>query len=87
MKAGDTVGIYYPKQQNHWLSCWDNRPCHKSACPGNPHGRHGFQTAEKWNHCKGEVFKIYGKGRDIGEKMSSDFAPFFSHITSTRQLG
>ena len=65
MRTGDLIGIYYP-YHNQWLGCASSN-CYKTNCPGSPSLTYGFQDFERWFRCYGEVFKIYARGKGIGE--------------------
>ena len=68
IKAGDAVGIYYPKEQN-WFGCSEasQSNCLKAGCPGQPTTLYGFASLENWFNCYGEVFAIYARGKSLGE--------------------
>ena len=65
--AGDYVGIYYPRESGKWLGCAGSQ-CGKAGCPGQP-SQHGFQSPSKWSQCWGEVFRIYARGKSIGDSI------------------
>ena len=71
VRAGDVVGIYYPRENGKWLGCAGST-CLKATCPGNPSTAHGFQTCDRWFKCWGEVFKIYAKRKGINAVINSD---------------
>ena len=69
LRNGDIVGLHNPKR-NQWLGCCA-RECRRSSCPGNVNFAYGFQSQEKWVRCYGEVFRIYARGRRMGEYIMS----------------
>ena len=64
VKAGDEVGLYYPRAQK-WVGCTSGT-CEQKSCPGTPSWVHGFQDAQRWKPCWGEVFNIYAAGKTVG---------------------
>ena len=69
IKAGDAVGIYYPKEQK-WFGC-SGTNCGKATCPGQLTAEYGFANLDKWFNCWGEVFIIYARGKEIGESITA----------------
>lgn len=65
--AGETVAFYYPKDIK-WMTC-DSKWCFKNTCPGSPTIFHGMESSEKWQACSDNVFKIYARGRKLGERL------------------
>ena len=68
--VGDLVGIYYPRESGKWLGCAGSL-CGKAGCPGQPTTEYGFENPEKWFQCYGEVFKIYARGKSLGEPIEA----------------
>ena len=64
VSAGDEVGLYYP-EESKWLGCSAGN-CGHSTCPGTPSVVYGFQDAERWKTCTGDVFNIYAAGKTAG---------------------
>ena len=62
VRAGDVVGLYYPRESGKWFGC-PGSSCSKKTCPGYPTTVNGFATQDKWLQCWGEVFRIYAKGK------------------------
>ena len=70
IEVGNRVGFYYPQERN-WFSLWGGKG-HKNPCPGAPTNSHGFENADKWNNCVGEVFTIRAFNKVVGEDITSD---------------
>ena len=82
VKVGDVVGIYYPRGQK-----WFGQGVGKQGCPGNPTMQHGFESAQHWGRCWGEVYQIYARGKRIGESIESHDAIAIYHIRFKRWVG
>lgn len=67
IRAGEVVAFYYPKDVK-WMTC-NSKWCFKNTCPGNPTIFHGMESSEKWEACSDNVFKIYARGRKLGERL------------------
>ena len=80
VRVGDLVGLYYPREGGRWLGCSPNNRCAKATCPGYPTAQFGFANQEKWYQCWGEVFKIYVKGKGLGEVVNSDDIVAFYYL-------
>lgn len=65
VRVGDVVGIYFPYHRK-WFSMRGGYG-HKSICPGRYSYAHGFSHRQKWYQCHGEVYKIYAKGKRVGD--------------------
>ena len=65
--SGDTVGIYYPPE-NNWFTTFDGQG-HKSVCPGNPNIKTGFNQHHLWYICPGAVFQVFATGKNNGEQI------------------
>ena len=70
VKAGEVVAIYFPKQAK-WMKC-DSAWCLKTTCPGYPTTSHGMASDEKWHICPQNVFKIYARGRQLGQALQAN---------------
>ena len=42
--------------------------------------QHGFATAEKWFQCGGEVFRIYAKGKGVGQRVREGDDVMFYYV-------
>ena len=47
---------------------------------------YGFQDTERWYHCYGEVFKIYARGKGIGDAIEEHDHVSLFHIQEQRWL-
>ena len=65
---GDFVGIYYVAQRT-WFSMYRGKGG-KSSCPGIATAAHGFADLSKWFLCGAEVFQIFAKGKQMGERIT-----------------
>ena len=70
VRVGDEVGLYYPRQSK-WLGCSAADNCDKRTCPGTPSVEYGFQDAQRWKSCFGEVFNIYAAGKAVGATIAN----------------
>ena len=62
VKVGDEVGFFFPIKRR-WMSASGAQQLKLNACPGVPRGSsHRLNTG-----CWGEVFKIYARGRRVGQ--------------------
>jgi len=66
VEVGDLVGLYLTREGGKWVAC-HTTTCIKTAHPGIPSYEYGFDEPEKWYRCYGEVFKIYARGKQLGE--------------------
>ena len=61
VRVGDDVGFYYPERRQ-WISAVRSQT-NLAPCPGVPrNSRHRLNTS-----CWGEVFKIYARGKRVGQ--------------------
>ena len=72
IRAGEVVAFYYPKDVK-WMTC-NSKWCFKNTCPGSPTIFHGMESSEKWEACSDNVFKIYARGRKLGERLQRNDA-------------
>ena len=79
IRVGDLVGIYYPHEIRRWLGCSGN-VCRRSTCPGQPTAAHGFATQDRWNTCRGDVFRIYANGKSDNTSLNSGDDIFLYHV-------
>ena len=81
--VGDVVGLHYPRERGRWFSM-DGEIGHKDPCPGTPNNTNGFEDTEKWYQCCDEVFKIYTRGKSIGETIdeSDDIMIYYLHSSA-----
>lgn len=63
VRVGDVIGLF---MRNRWFSLASGRG-HLASCPGAPTTQYGFASSENWYRCWGEVFKIYARGKSIGD--------------------
>ena len=86
VQVGDLVGLYY-RLHSKWLGCvGDMHYCYKRSCPGNPSAQYGFQDSERWYRCYGEVFKIYARGKGIGDVIQNHDQITLFHVQQGRWL-
>ena len=65
VRVGEVIALYYP--YNHdWITS-NTQYLVRDNCPGNPSEAHGMADAKKWESCPGNVFKIYAKGKSVGD--------------------
>ena len=69
-RAGEVVAIYVP-QQKKWMKCGSTW-CQTNTCPGNPTTTHGMANDAKQHTCPQNVFKIYARGRELGESLKAN---------------
>ena len=69
--VGDVIGIHYPAEPGNWLGCAGSL-CGKANCPGQPSLDHGFQDFERLFRCWGEAYRIYAKGKNVGDKICAN---------------
>ena len=65
VRVGEVIAIYYPYNRN-WITS-NTQYLVGDNCPGNPSEAHGMADAKKWESCPGNVFKIYAKGKSVGD--------------------
>lgn len=63
--VGEVVALYYPKDKKWMMS--SGLHLVKDTCPGEPSEEHGMEDDEKWFACSESVFKIYAKGKNVGD--------------------
>ena len=63
--VGEAVALYYPKDKKWMMS--SGLHLVKDTCPGEPSEEHGMEDDEKWYACPESVFKIYAKGKSVGD--------------------
>lgn len=78
IRAGEVVAFYYPKDVK-WMTC-NGKWCFKNTCPGSPNNIHGMESSEKWQACSDNVFKIYARGRKLGERLRRRHPAVFSTV-------
>ena len=61
LQAGEHVRFQVFVGSNQWLGCPLNNRCDKRPCPGS------LSQAANFNGCSGETFKIYARGRRVGQ--------------------
>lgn len=66
VKVGDEIGLNYPHEGGVWLGC-AGKECDKAPCPGIPTHDYGFSDPDKWNQCWGEVYRIFARGKEMGD--------------------
>jgi len=66
VKVGDLVGLYLTRESGKWFGC-HTTACIKNICPHIASYEYGFDAPEKWYRCYGSVFKIYARGKQLGE--------------------
>ena len=69
VRSGDKVSLHYPRERGRWLGCAGVHSCGKATCPGQPTMRYGFQNSGKWGPCWGEVYRIFAKGKNVGNRI------------------
>ena len=62
VQSGNRVRFQYVTWGNHWLGCPRNNRCDKRPCPGSLSNAANFN-----NGCSGETFRIYARGRAVGQ--------------------
>ena len=72
IRAGEDVAIYY-SQESKWMKC-DSKWCSKGTCPGYPNTAHSMESSGKWQQCSEYVFKIYARGRKLGQIIQANDA-------------
>ena len=65
VRVGEVVAIYYTKEKK-WLQSYSSY-FRKDTCPGKPSDKDGMEDDEKWYTCSENVFKIYAKGKSVGD--------------------
>ena len=68
VRVGEMVGIYYPRDK-FWLGCagGTGAKCYRTTCPGKPTLANGFANTKLIKQCYGAVFKIFARGKKIGD--------------------
>ena len=84
VRAGDLIGIYYPYGSS-WLGCAGSE-CVRASCPGTLSTTYGFQDIERWYRCYGEVFKIYARGKGIGDAIEEHDHVSLFHLQQQKWL-
>ena len=77
--SGDFVGLYYPRERK-WFSMWEGYG-RKLTCPGAPSQEYGFEDEDRWYLCGGEVFRVYAKGKSIGDTITDQDTLSFYYYT------
>ena len=62
IQSGEYVRFQYGAKGNYWLGCPISNRCDKRPCPGSPSNAANFN-----NGCTGETFRIYARGRAVGQ--------------------
>ena len=62
VQSGERVHFQYVTTGNQWLGCPHNNRCDKRPCPGSL-----SNAAKIVGRCTGEVFRIYARGRGVGQ--------------------
>ena len=83
--VGDAVGLYYIQGRN-WFSMAGGTG-HRHPCPGTPTSAHGFANQDKWLICFGEVFRIYAKGKSIGQAIRDHDDIFLYYVDANKWVG
>lgn len=84
--VGDVIGLFYPREGN-WFSMAGGVG-HKNPCPGSPTNASGFENEDNWFHCWGEVFRIYARGKSIGQIITDhDHITLFFIQSKTKWVG
>lgn len=78
VRTDDLIGIY-SQRRSSWLGCAGS-PCRRDYCPGTPSTTYGFQDIERWYRCYGAVFKIYARGKGIGEAIEEHDHVLLFHL-------
>ena len=60
-------------QQSKWMKC-NSKWCSKGTCPGYANTAHGMESSGKWQQCYEYVFKIYARGRKLGQIIQANDA-------------
>ena len=63
IKSGQQIRLSYLYEHNTWMSCSSGYRCGKATCPGTTAQGSNFNN----NRCYGEIFKIYARGKTIGQ--------------------
>ena len=61
IQSGRRVLFRYVSGANVWMGCPSNNRCDRRTCPGS------LVDASDYVRCKGEIFRIYARGRKFGE--------------------
>ena len=59
----------------------------RHPCPGTPTSAHGFANQDKWLICFGEVFRIYAKGKSIGQAIRDHDDIFLYYVNANKWVG
>lgn len=70
VRVGDIIGLHYPHEHGKWFSCYGGQG-RKATCPASPSTTYGFQYEDLWFRCWGEVFRIYARGKNYGDLITS----------------
>ena len=63
IRVGQRIRIRYIHEHNTWIGCSSESYCAKATCPGTTVQGGSFTN----DRCWGEIFKIYARGKTIGQ--------------------
>ena len=85
VRVGNVIGLYHP-HNGHWFSMFDGTG-HRDPCPGTPTSADGFESADKWEACSGEVFRIYARGKSNRDVINEHDAIFLFYARDNKWVG
>ena len=61
IKAGQQIRLRFVRDSKSWMGCFHNNRCDRRSCPGTT------SQATDFNRCRGEIFRIYARGKTNGQ--------------------
>ena len=80
IKSGQQIRLRYLGTQNTWIGCPCIDRCDKRTCPGTN------LQAKDFNRCEEEIFKIYARGKAIGQIIYNGDVVMLYHVKNNKYL-